>query len=315
MQNNEATPCSIPNLNSFASNRSRRIKIFKQPRLIPGCPAKAFPNDLRNDQSAYENTHYVLANPSCKTAAILDASGPRGQLPPMRILHVTDFHFNKTWFAWLSAQAPSFDACCLTGDFHDMLLSFKVGQTTTLGKQARWIKDWLQDFPGPFFACSGNHDWNEDYDWSGKSTSRATLLPEGIRGKIRIDSASEVFLGHRMVCVPWMAPCPPLLNVLPVVLLSHAPPADSPIAAAEAGCVGDPEITTVALKLPRGSFVLSGHCHNPGTWHDRIARTWCFNPGVNRNAAVPNHIVIDTEEQRATFHGWGVVDEISTKID
>jgi len=32
---------------------------------------------------------------------------------------------------------------------------------------------------------------------------------------------------------------------------------------------------------------------------------WCFNPGVDRSAAIPNHIVIDTVTKEATFRGFG----------
>lgn len=30
-------------------------------------------------------------------------------LPGMRILHVTDFHFRKRWYAWLSEAALGYD--------------------------------------------------------------------------------------------------------------------------------------------------------------------------------------------------------------
>lgn len=43
---------------------------------------------------------------------------PRRRSPSfytMRLLHVTDFHFRQTWFHWLAAQSPNYDACCLTG--------------------------------------------------------------------------------------------------------------------------------------------------------------------------------------------------------
>jgi hypothetical protein len=38
----------------------------------------------------------------------------------MRILHVSDFHFNKRWFDWLATQAPECDLICHTGDFLDL---------------------------------------------------------------------------------------------------------------------------------------------------------------------------------------------------
>ena len=73
----------------------------------------------------------------------------------MRLLHVTDFHFREPWFHWLAAQATNYDACCLTGDMLDMFPGSRIGLRT----QARWVRDWLREFPGQLYACTGNHDW------------------------------------------------------------------------------------------------------------------------------------------------------------
>jgi len=37
----------------------------------------------------------------------------------MKILHVTDLHFNKKWFEWILEVQDDYDVVCITGDFLD----------------------------------------------------------------------------------------------------------------------------------------------------------------------------------------------------
>jgi Icc-related predicted phosphoesterase len=90
-----------------------------------------------------------------------------------------------------------------------------------------------------------------------------------------------------------------------MVVLVHAPPLATPISSDLGREVGDPDVAVAVRQLPPGSLVLSGHIHDPRRWHARLGGTWCFNPGVDRSAEVPNHIVIDTGGKEATFRGWG----------
>ena len=39
---------------------------------------------------------------------------------PKKILHATDFHFNKSWFKFIKDIEPNFDVICITGDFIDV---------------------------------------------------------------------------------------------------------------------------------------------------------------------------------------------------
>jgi predicted phosphodiesterase len=70
----------------------------------------------------------------------------------MRILHVTDFHFNKRWFDWLAAEAPDCDLICHTGDFLDVFANVPVPV------QIRQVSRWLARVRRPMVFCSGNHD-------------------------------------------------------------------------------------------------------------------------------------------------------------
>ena len=70
----------------------------------------------------------------------------------MRILHLTDFHFNEGWFAWLATQAPSCDLICYTGDFLDIF------SPVPASIQIQKVTQWISRVAPPFLFCSGNHD-------------------------------------------------------------------------------------------------------------------------------------------------------------
>lgn len=89
------------------------------------------------------------------------------------------------------------------------------------------------------------------------------------------------------------------------MLLVHAPPLATPISSDLGREVGDSEVAAAVGKLPVGSLVLSGHIHDPLRWHACVGGAWCFNPGVDRGAKVPNQIVIDTGAKEDAFRGWG----------
>lgn len=218
----------------------------------------------------------------------------------MRLLHVTDFHFREPWFHWLAAQSTNYDACCLTGDMLEMFLGSRIGVRT----QARWVRDWLREFPGRLYACNGNHDWWPSDDRVVDNDADGGWLRKGARESVLVDGTSVLRDGYRFVCCPW-AHTPVVEGDAPAVLLVHAPPLATPISSDLGREVGDPDVAAAVGKLPVGSLVLSGHIHTPRRWHARLGGAWCFNPGVDRGAEVPNHIIIDTDAKEATFRGFG----------
>jgi len=38
----------------------------------------------------------------------------------MKILHVSDLHFAKSWFEWLFQNAARYDLVCVSGDLFDL---------------------------------------------------------------------------------------------------------------------------------------------------------------------------------------------------
>jgi len=220
--------------------------------------------------------------------------------PRMRLLHVTDFHYRTAWFTWLQRHAEAFDTCCFSGDLLDMFPS----APTNLHRQARWVRDWLRDFPRPIFVCSGNHDW-----WTVESPlvdtdAQGGWLRKAARSGVSVDGADIEFGDFRFVCCAW-ACAPAVTGNAPVVLLVHAPPAATPVSSDLGHEVGDPDVAAAVMTLPPMSLVLSGHVHYPKRWHCRLGPAWCFNPGVDSSREEPNHIVIDTDTRTAVFHGYG----------
>ena len=218
----------------------------------------------------------------------------------MRILHVSDFHFRQRWFHWLTAEAAHHDIVCFTGDFIDIF----PGGTTTVRQQARWVRDWLREWPGRLYACSGNHDCWPQSEHATDTDADGGWLKKMARPGVAVDGTAECSDGFRFVCCPW-GRTPRVEANMPVILLSHAPPLGTGVSLDLGREVGDPELAEVAAKLPVGSMVLSGHIHNPRRWCALVGTTWCFNPGVNFESSTPNHIVIDTGAGEATFRGWG----------
>ncbi|HTB81270.1 MAG TPA: metallophosphoesterase [Opitutaceae bacterium] len=206
----------------------------------------------------------------------------------MRLLHVTDFHFRRRWFEWLAREALRYDACCYTGDFLDMLV---MDTPTERQRQVQWVSNWLKKFPGRLFVCSGNHDGGAG-DW----------LKKAARPGVYVDGAVERLDGYCFACCPWLGVPPMAGPEPPSIILAHAPPEGTAVSAGFGCEMGSFEVAEAARFLPLGSLILSGHVHEPRRWHARLHHTWCFNPGVEANAVIPNHIVIDTDKRWALFH-------------
>ncbi|MFA5264569.1 MAG: metallophosphoesterase [Opitutaceae bacterium] len=218
----------------------------------------------------------------------------------MRFLHVTDLHMRKPWYQWLSVNLMDYDACCITGDMLDMFPNAEL----SLHQQARWVRDWLGAQPGKIFLCTGNHDvWPESEHVIDNDSLGGWLKKARRPGHVFVDGDITVIEGYRFVCCPW-GQAPTTIGPEPAIILVHAPPEGTPISSELGYEVGDPDVTNAVPSLPSGSIILSGHVHNPSRWHCILQHVWCCNPGVDTEAQIPNHIVIDTDARSARFHGW-----------
>ncbi len=226
----------------------------------------------------------------------------------MEILHVADFHGRKAWFSWLAERAEDYAAVCLSGD----LINLFPGAEGSIPDQRRWCAEWLAAWPActPLFVCTGNHDWWCDESGADVSAEGRWLRLARRRG-VSVDGDLTKLGGLTFVCLPWLTP-PTVPGADPVVLLAHAPPAGTAVArdrGQDGWDNGDFELGELVSSFPEGSFVLSGHVHEPARWFARTGYgrigTYCFNPGCDFSQSTPNHIEISTLRRRAVFHGFG----------
>jgi predicted phosphodiesterase len=201
----------------------------------------------------------------------------------MRILHVTDFHFNKSWFAWLAAEAPACDLICYTGDFLDLFSRVPVSD------QIRQVTKWLARVRSPLLFCSGNHDIEAE---AGQAGAWLRGLPSPVAWG---DGTTMSRGGVTMMSSGWCTPC--RLQGAIDILLHHAPPGGcaTAVSKADGRDWGDFELGEDLRSglLPAPDIVLSGHQHAPQSWHARCGAAVSFNPGLNAGAEGPNYILLD----------------------
>ena len=208
----------------------------------------------------------------------------------MTILHVTDFHFNQSWFDWLLHRAPAHDVVVMSGDMLDLSIA------TRHERQIEWVSNWLNAFPRPIFVCSGNHDlewdakaerWTPAY-WL-RGISNPLVWTDGQR--VELDGLSFLSIGATTRPKGGHAD----------VWVVHAPPSNTLVAQRSDGSdSGDPDLILPA-RLYAPQLVLSGHVHTPRDWQERRDQTTFLNPGRATGARFPNHILVQTETMTCQF--------------
>ena len=236
---------------------------------------------------------------------------------PLRVLHCSDLHFEKSWFHWIRRKSAFFQAVVISGD-----LIGRAGKIS-MHEQVNWVTEWIATFPGKcLILCSGNHDERPDdvppalQNWLGDLNYPHVTTD---RQNIQIED-------WNFECVPW--------NEMPQrggprqIAVCHCPPEGAKTAIAEPECVdfGDFELGEW-LRQPQGhasdelfppaAIVLSGHTHRSRRWWDRVGTSYSFNPGVGAVAprGVPNHIILNLTAQTAELNSAdGRTERISLKV-
>jgi Icc-related predicted phosphoesterase len=203
----------------------------------------------------------------------------------MTILHVTDFHFNKRWFDWLLHRAPFHDLVVMSGDMHD------ISAVTPQRRQIEWVSDWLNDFPRPIAVCSGNHDLEWDFEaerWTPAYWLRDIVNPFVWADGQRVELNGISFLNIGATTRPKGGDAD--------VWVVHAPPSKTLVATRPGGAdAGDPDLAAAVRRYtPR--LVFSGHVHTPTHWREHREATLFLNPGRGEDAALPNHILVRTDD-------------------
>lgn len=197
----------------------------------------------------------------------------------MNIIHLTDLHFNKSWFKWIENQIDHYDVFCITGDFLD------ESKKEPLKKQVSWLVDWFKKFPKPLFVCTGNHDieYFENENWLVEIDN------------IYSDSSIKTINGIKFGCIPYIAPDFSDFYKCEVILY-HVPPAYTKTSIQKSTNKewGDIELSKILKKkILKPIYLLCGHLHIPTGKIDSINQTIISNPGSSKTSQIPNHYIID----------------------
>ena len=89
------------------------------------------------------------------------------------------------------------------------------------------------------------------------------------------------------------------------IWIHHAPPEGANTSWSGRKFIGD-EFLRKWIDRYQPDMVLSGHIHNapfmePGSWIDRVGRTWVFNTG-RQTGPTPTTLTIDLEAMTAEWH-------------
>jgi predicted phosphodiesterase len=208
-------------------------------------------------------------------------------------------------------QAGRFDLVVLSGDH------LLVDGRTPLQVQVVVVTTYLDRMAreATVLASSGNHD----LDGPGPTgEQQAGWLIGAARPALSVDGQSVDVDGTRFTVCPWWDG-PRTRSLLEAQLerasvdrpgrwvwIYHSPPAGTRLCRTGTREFPDPDLAGWIDRW-QPDLVLCGHIHQApwvadGGWVDRRGATWVFNPG-HQSGPVPSHIVIDLEEQRATWYG------------
>jgi Icc-related predicted phosphoesterase len=228
----------------------------------------------------------------------------------MRILLVSDLHYNLKQFDWVVANAGDFDVVVLAGDHLDIRSYVEAdAQIAVVLEYFRRIAT-----KSIVVACSGNHDLNAQ---NGAGERAAVWLEAASGPMVHVDGASVTDDdAHITVCPWWDGPrtresVDAFLAAEAAravgrrwVWVYHAPPDASPTSWTGQRYYGDSDLN-VWIEQHKPALVLCGHVHESpfvdgGGWADRVGATWVLNAG-HEPGPVPAHVVIDVRAAHCTW--------------
>lgn len=240
----------------------------------------------------------------------------------MKLLTVSDLHYNMRQFDWLMNRAGDYDMVIISGDL------LNIAGHVDLDTQILVIEKYLRRLQErvPLVVCSGNHDGDRrsesgEYfaDWLANKQ-----LP-GIHG----DGASIEFGGWLFSICPWWDGPVGRARVEAFLekeaakgignwfVVHHAPPSDSRTAWSGKRDFGDSDLREfIQVRQPR--IVLCGHVHQApfrqgGGWHDKIGDTLVFNAGYQM-AEMPPCLVFDLSANEVRWSSLAGEESVSLAV-
>jgi Icc-related predicted phosphoesterase len=227
----------------------------------------------------------------------------------MKLLFSADLHFSLKQYDWLLIQAGQYDLVIIGGDLLDLASDLDIDvQITVVEKYLGLLMK-----KSTLAVCSGNHDgdsrnegdesvaqWLQDFRAEGLyvdgdsfdlQDTRFTVCPwwdgDITRAELEKQLEREAALSHQR----W-------------IWIYHAPPKGARTSWTGRKYIGD-EFLRQWIDRYQPDMVLGGHIHNapfsePGSWIDRIGRTWVFNVG-RQTGPVPTSLTIDLKTMTAEW--------------
>ena len=237
---------------------------------------------------------------------------------PMRVLLVSDLHYDLRKLDWVLAESAGVDLLVLAGDLLD------VASALPLDAQIAVVLEYLRRFADrtTTVVCSGNHDLDHRNAAGEKATAWIT---EARADGVTVDGDSVTVDGWTVTACAWWEG-PATLAALEASLdaagrarrgrwmwVWHGPP-EGPLSWTGSRHYGDPELPRL-LDLHRPDVVLCGHIHQApfvphGGWVERRGATWLFNGG-HQLGPVPTNVSIDLTASRASWWSFDGTGEVS----
>jgi Icc-related predicted phosphoesterase len=236
----------------------------------------------------------------------------------MRVLLVSDLHYNLRKLDWVLAEAASVDVLVVAGDLLD------VASGVPLDAQIAVVLEYLARFAActPTVVCSGNHDLDHRNADGEKATA---WIADARAAGVVVDGDSVVVDEWTVTACAWWEG-PGTLRALESSLdaaarartarwmwVWHGPP-EGPLSWTGSRHYGDPELPRL-LDAHRPDVVLCGHVHQApfvahDAWAERRGDTWLFNGGY-QSGPIPTSVSIDLNEGVAWWRSLGGIGERS----
>ncbi len=223
----------------------------------------------------------------------------------MKILHVSDLHYNLGWFNWLERVAANYDLVCIAGDLLD------ASQPDIISEQIRTVAASIGRMSTTVAICSGNHDLVKGVEIPSALWMHELCLPH-----VWVEGNSFKIGGRNLLCHSWLSPLHAASE--DDIWIIHLPPQGTETSRAKENNFdhGDFEFSELCKSGRGPAIALCGHIHQPRSWHDIVGRTLVLNPGESNDPGIPAHIIIDLEQYVAVRHAPGHIDEaISLPVD
>ena len=232
----------------------------------------------------------------------------------MKLIFLADLHFSLKQFDWLVAHAGEYDLIVIGGDLLDL------GSSLDIDTQIPVIEKYFSRITKicKLAISSGNHDGDSR---NAGDESIALWLQESRCEGLYVDGDSFDLQDTRITLCPWWdgelsrSEIDTQLEKEAALVrgrwiwIHHAPPEGANTSWSGRKFIGD-EFLRKWIDRFQPDMVLSGHIHNapfsePGSWTDKIGRTWVFNAG-KQSGSQPTTLTIDLEAMTAEWNSaWG----------